>query len=109
MLAQKFSIVSYSVGWEPRQPRVHSWISRPNCLQRVRLAGVSGAFVVVNIRVIVNIKSGGNHHGHDNELQHELWQSTDAGSMAGANWGRGEDCCDFDFNIIADCRLKKKK
>ena len=37
------------------------------------------------------MKSGRNHHGHNNELQHKFWESTYARSLARANWSRGED------------------
>ena len=35
--------------------------------------------------------SGRNHHGHNNELQHEFWESSYARSMARAYWSRGKD------------------
>ena len=35
--------------------------------------------------------SGRNYHGHDNELQHNRWQSTDARRLAGENTGKGQE------------------
>ena len=46
----------YGTGGQPRQSRVHSWISRPNFIQRVRLARVSGwPLLVIKMVDVINV------------------------------------------------------
>ena len=50
------SSFGYGTGGQPRQSRVHSWISRPNYIQRLRLARVSGwPFTVIKMVDVISV------------------------------------------------------